>query len=266
MIEVRQLERKWGSFVLQVDQLKIEAGQFGVMVGPSGSGKSLFLKLLAGLYAPDRGRIRIAGKDVTEVPTERRRVGLVFQEASLFPHYSVRNNIAYGLKVTGVPRAERDRRVDELIGLLRMENILQRPVPSLSGGEAQKVALARALVVKPDVLLLDEPLSQVDHNTRLELQAELARIHREMELTCLHVTHNREEAFELAGVCAVMHAGRVIQFGDTGQIRREPACAFVAKFLGLDGESRPVGCTELCFRQPGGCDGDLRGEGSSDGQ
>jgi len=250
MIKVENLRRSFGEFALRIGGFRVDPRRYTVVLGPSGSGKSLFLKTLAGLFYPDAGVIEVGGKDVTVVPPERRRVGLVFQEPSLFPHYNVFGNIAYGLRGPA-----RQKTVEELAGILRIKDLLHRPVQRLSGGEAQKVALARALAVKPDVLLLDEPLSQVDHNSRLELQAELKRVHREMNLTTLHVTHNREEAFALAEDCAVMLGGRIIQHCGTGELQKQPECEFVRRFLGLSGAAvKPPGCFEKCLTGTGVCD------------
>jgi ABC-type Fe3+/spermidine/putrescine transport system ATPase subunit len=250
MIEVKSLRRSFGEFALRIDDFRVERGRYAVVLGPSGSGKSLFLKTLAGLFLPDGGTIEVGGKDVTGLPPERRPVGLVFQEPSLFPHYNVFKNIAYGLR-----GPDKQKIVEELAEVLRIKDLLHRPVQRLSGGEAQKVALARALAVKPDVLLLDEPLSQVDHNSRLELQSELKRVHREMDLTSLHVTHNREETLALAEDCAVMLGGRIIQHCDTEQMQKQPECEFVRRFLGLEGEAvKAPGCEEKCLAGTGLCD------------
>jgi ABC-type sugar transport system ATPase subunit len=258
MIKVENLRRSFGEFALCVDGFLVEPRHYTVVLGPSGSGKSLFLKTLAGLFHPDAGAIEVGGRDVTRLPPEERRVGLVFQEPSLFPHYNVFGNIAYGLK-----GPDKKKTVEELAEILRIKELLHRPVQKLSGGEAQKVALARALAVKPAVLLLDEPLSQVDHNSRLELQGELKRVHREMDLTTVHVTHNREEAFALAEDCAVMLGGRIIQHCGTEQMQKRPECEFVKRFLGLQGDIvKPPGCSEKCLVGAGLCD---REDGSDGG-
>lgn len=265
MIGIHELTRGFGEFSLAIDRLEIDQGCYGVILGPSGSGKTLLLKVICGLYRPDSGRVSIAGADVTDLPVERRKIGMVFQEPSLFPHYSVHDNIAFGLKVAGSSRQAMSEAVNKLSETLRLADVLKRPVRSLSGGEIQKVALARALAVRPEVLLLDEPLSQVDHHARQELQVELQRIHRELELTILHVTHNREEAFALAESCAVMLGGRILQHCDATQMREQPVCPFVARFLGLKPREEPVrppGCSEVCLLGTGMCDRD----GSKHGQ
>lgn len=265
MISIRDLHRRFGDFALDVPSFEVSSGSYAVVLGPSGAGKSLLLKVLAGLFWPDRGTVSIAERDVTNSPPERRRVGLVFQEPSLFPHLRVTENIIYGLKVRGVDRAERTRRLSDLVDRLQLQKLLNRPTATLSGGEAQKVALARALAVEPRVLLLDEPLSQVDQQARLELQGVLQRVHSELGLTVLHVTHNREEALALGQTTAVMLGGQVIQCGATADLLRDPACGFVARFMGSDAEGkkgRELGCTEPCLIGGGCCD---RPAGGGDG-
>ncbi len=252
MIELSAIGQRFGAFTLGELTLRVEQGAYWVLLGPTGAGKSLLLHLIAGLYPLARGRITLAGADVGAVPPERRQLGVVFQSAALFPHLSVRENIAYGLRARRLPRAERDARVDALIERLGIGALRDRPTASLSGGEAQKVAIARALAIRPRLLLLDEPLAAVDHNARLGLQEELRRWHRELGLTTLHVTHSREEALALADHCAVMLGGRLVQHGPTAELFARPRCAFVARFLGV----APVGqspCAEACFTQPGRC-------------
>ena len=256
MIEVRHLRRTFGAFALQAD-LRAGQGDYMVILGPSGCGKSLLLGTIAGLYAPDHGVIRINGQDVTRLPPEQRGVGFVFQKSSLFPHLDVLGNIEFGLTVRGVPRRQRRDRADELVAALGLEGVVDRPVPTLSGGESQRVAIARALAPRPEVLLLDEPLSLVDHNTRLELQDQLRRLHRSMEVTALHVTHNREEARALGSSCAVMLGGLIVQQGELETVLQRPRCVFVAHFLGLSEEPAPgvEGCSRVCLEGTGKCDG-----------
>jgi len=237
-IELEDLGRRFGTFALDQISLRLERGEYRVLLGPSGCGKSMLLQTLTGLFLPDAGRIRVDGKDVTALPPERRDIGLVFQQAALFPHYSVLGNVEYGLRARKVPADERRRRVDEVVQGLGLEGILQRPVPTLSGGEAQRVAIARALALRPRLLLLDEPLSLLDHNTRLALQSELKRVHTAFGLTTLHVTHSREEAAALGDRCAVMCAGRLVQEGTLEEMRARPASPFVAEFLGTAATAR----------------------------
>jgi ABC-type sugar transport system ATPase subunit len=259
MIEVAALSRRFGGFALSDINLRVEKGAYTVVLGPSGCGKSVFLGTLAGLYRPDTGTISLKGRDVTRLPPEERKVGVVFQEPSLFPHFDVAGNIAYGLRVTAVPATERRARVAKLADVLRLESVLGRPTASLSGGEAQKVVLARALAAEPEVLLLDEPLSQLDHNTRINMQQELRRVHDRLGLTTLHVTHSREEARALGDFCAVMLGGRIVQAGARDRVHDAPACTFVARFLGLEAPGDippPPGCSEVCLGGTGQCDRD----------
>jgi len=182
-------------------------------------------------------------------------MGLVFQQAALFPHKSVRENIAYGLRARKMPAEAVTRKVDQLVERLGLGAILARPVATLSGGEAQRIAVARALAIEPDLLLLDEPMSALDHNTRIELQVELARLHKELGLTTLHVTHSREEAAALGDHVAVMLAGRIVQRGPTAEVITRPRCPFVARFLGLDLSAivAPPVCAATCTEKPGQC-------------
>jgi molybdate/tungstate transport system ATP-binding protein len=255
MIEIGNLHCAFGEFVLRDISLRIGKGDYWVILGPSGCGKSVLLQTIAGFFAPARGRILVDGRDVTATPPEQRKMGLVFQQAALFPHKSVRENIAYGLRARKVARNEVDRTVDDLIDRLELRTILARPVATLSGGEAQRVAVARALAIKPDLLLLDEPMSALDHNTRLELQVELARVHKELGLTTLHVTHSREEAAALGDHVAIMLGGRIVQRGSATEVQGRPRCPFVARFLGLDPSSIATlpACAHECDEKPGEC-------------
>ena len=253
-VEIRNLSRRFGDFALERVSLRLGAGEYWVLLGPSGCGKSLLLQTLTGLHETDEGAVRVDGRDVTALPPEARDVGLVFQQAALFPHYSVRGNVEYGLRARRVAPAERARRVDEMIAALHLEGILGRQVATLSGGEAQRVAIARALAIRPSVLLLDEPLSLLDHNARLELQAEIKRVHLEFKLTTLHVTHSRDEARAMGDHCAVMLAGAIVQRGPTEEVFGRPRCPFVARFLGADAAAAPEHpCTRACLSVEGRC-------------
>jgi len=255
VIEIGNLHCAFGEFALRDVSLRIAKGEYWVILGPSGCGKSVLLQTIAGFFLPERGKILVEGRDVTAIAPEHRRMGLVFQQAALFPHKSVRENIAYGLRARKVDREEVDRTVDDLIARLELKAILARPVATLSGGEAQRVAVARALAIKPDLLLLDEPMSALDHNTRLELQAELARVHRELGLTTLHVTHSREEAAALGDHVAIMLGGRIVQRGTAAEVQGRPRCPFVARFLGLDPSAiaKLPACAHSCDEKPGQC-------------
>lgn len=255
MIEVAHLSCQFGDFALRDISLRLGAGDYWVVLGPSGCGKSVLLQTLAGFFAPSAGRVVVDGQDLTDVAPERRSMGLVFQQAALFPHKSVRENIGYGLRARKRPRPEVERAVDELVDRLGLRAITCRPVATLSGGEAQRVAVARALAIRPKLLLLDEPMSALDHNTRLELQSELGRVHRELGLTTLHVTHSREEAAALGDHVAIMLGGRIVQQGTMSQVQSGPRCPFVARFLGLPpsaiGALPP--CLSACDEKPGQC-------------
>ena len=255
MLVIQDVERRFGAFSLGIT-LSAAAGAYLTLLGPSGSGKSLLLGIVAGLYAPERGRVLIDDRDVSREPPERRGLGFVLQRVSLFPHLSVAGNIEFGLQARGASRAERRARRDELVSDLGLEPLLERPVPALSGGEAQRVAIARALAPRPRLLLLDEPLSLVDHNARLELQQELRRIHGATGVTVLHVTHNREEARALGQRCAIMLGGRIVQTGSSEEVFARPRCVFVARFLGLRELELPAvdGCRESCLGGVGRCD------------
>lgn len=212
--------------------LDLAAGSFTAILGPSGCGKSTLLRMIGGFVPPTSGRIEIDGQDVTALPPEQRPTNMVFQNHGLFPHMSVEENIGFGLSIARRPQAERRRRVDEALQLVRLEGRGREPVTKLSGGQQQRVALARAIIMRPKILLLDEPLSALDLKLRQAMQSELARIHREIGGTFLFVTHDQTEAFSLADRIVVMNAGRVAQAGRPSEIYRRPASMFVAGFVG----------------------------------
>jgi ABC-type Fe3+/spermidine/putrescine transport system ATPase subunit len=255
VIAVTALERHFGEFALGPLSLEVETGEYRVLLGPSGAGKSMLLHTLAGGFEPERGTIALDRRDITRAPPEAREVGLVFQQSALFPHLSVGENLAYGLRARRVAAAERDRRVSEVVAAVRIESLLSRPTATLSGGEAQKVALARALAIHPRVLLLDEPLGPIDHDARQDLITVLERVHRDLGLTTLHVTHSRDEARALADRCTVMLGGRLVQSGTTEELFARPRCAFVARFLGAGASAvfEPPDCGDGCVHQPGHC-------------
>jgi len=233
-LALRGLSCRFGSFALREVTLALPTGAYGVLLGPSGAGKSLLLHTVAGLHRPDSGAVELLGRDLARVPAERREIGLVFQQGALFPHYDVCGNIGYGLRARRVAPAERRRRVEEMVQLLGLESIAFRPVATLSGGEGQRVAIARALAIRPALLLLDEPLSLVDAGARRELREVLRRLHGELGLTTLHVTHDREEALALSDRCAVLVDGALAQAGPTAEVFGRPASPAVARLLGVE--------------------------------
>jgi putative spermidine/putrescine transport system ATP-binding protein len=213
--------------------LEIARGEFFTLLGPSGSGKTTCLRLIAGFERPDAGRVILAGRDVTALPPAERDVNTVFQDYALFPHMTVAANVAYGLRVKRVPRAERDRRVADALAMVRLESFGERRPTQLSGGQRQRVALARALVNRPRVLLLDEPLGALDLKLRQQLQVELKRIQQEVGITFVYVTHDQEEALTMSDRIAVVDGGRIVQVGTPRSVYERPDSSFVAGFVGV---------------------------------
>ncbi|ARQ68229.1 ABC transporter ATP-binding protein [Streptomyces marincola] len=218
---------------LHAVDLRMAAHETVCVLGPSGSGKSTLLRVVAGLTAPDGGTVRLDGRDQAGVPPHRRGVGLMFQDHQLFPQRDVGGNIAFGLRMHRVPAAEAERRVAELLELVGLPGAQRRPVSGLSGGEQQRVALARALAPRPRLLMLDEPLGQLDRDLRERLAVELRQLFRRLGTTVLAVTHDQGEAFALADRVLVMREGRVAQTGSPLEVWQRPADAFVARFLGF---------------------------------
>lgn len=221
--------------------LTIAAGETLAILGPSGCGKTTALRILAGLEAPDPGGcVFFDGRDVTDVPIERRNVGMVFQSYALFPNMSVAENVGYGLRVRGVARAERQRRVAELLEMVRMSALANRRIDQLSGGQRQRVALARAVAPRPSVLLLDEPLTALDARLRDELRIELSGFLRNLRITAAYVTHDQAEALALGDRIVVMSGGRIAQTGTPSEIWHSPSSRFVAEFVGTVNRIRLV--------------------------
>ncbi len=212
--------------------LAIGEGEFFSLLGPSGCGKTTTLRMIAGLEVPDEGRIVLQGQDVTAVAANRRPVNMVFQQYALFPHMSIYDNVAFGLKVKRVPASERRERVLELLSVVALEGLEDRRPRQLSGGQQQRVALARALVNRPAALLLDEPLGALDVKLRKQMQLELKRIQHELGTTFVYVTHDQDEALAMSDRIAVMNGGRVEQIGGPREIYEQPQTAFVADFIG----------------------------------
>jgi ABC-type sugar transport system ATPase subunit len=221
-----------GTVALDDFNLAFESGEFVVFLGPSGSGKTTACRILAGLERASTGRIEVDGRDISDLPPRERRMSMVFQNYALYGHKSVHDNIAYPLRVRGTPRAEISRRVEEVARLLHIEGLLRRRPRQLSGGEAQRVAVARALVWQPDICLMDEPLSNLDAILRLQTRTELKRLHGELGTTFVFVTHDQEEAMTLGTRIAVLNRGRLVQFDTPKEIYHRPATRFVAEFIG----------------------------------
>jgi len=226
--------RSGGATVRAVDRvdLNIDAGEFFTLLGPSGSGKTTCLRMIGGFTLPTAGRILIGGADVTQAPPYARPVNTVFQDYALFPHMSLRDNVAYPLMVRGVPRAERERRADELLALVQLPGLGARRPAALSGGQRQRVALARALIGQPQVLLLDEPLGALDLKLREQMQTELKALQRRLGITFLFITHDQHEALSMSDRIGVFNAGRLEQVGTPAQVYDAPATRFVAQFVG----------------------------------
>jgi sulfate transport system ATP-binding protein len=231
--EVRGLEKRFGSYVaLDGVSLAVEKGELVALLGPSGCGKTTLLRILAGLETPDAGTVIFDGKDVTRTPAAARNVGLVFQHYALFEHMTVFDNVAFGLRVRGAPKTKIAERVHELLQHVRLDGFAQRLPSQLSGGQRQRIALARALAAEPRVLLLDEPFGALDARVRQELRVWLRRLHADAGVTTVLVTHDREDAFEVADRVAVMNAGHLEQVGRPVDVFHEPASAWVMRFLG----------------------------------
>jgi sulfate transport system ATP-binding protein len=232
-IHVRGITKSFGSFrALDDVSLEVPEGTLLALLGPSGSGKTTLLRIIAGLESPDLGTIEEDGQDITDRHARQREVGFVFQHYALFRHMSVFENVAFGLRVRKTPRAEVRTRVEELLRLVRLDGLGGRKPAQLSGGQRQRVALARALAIRPKILLLDEPFGALDAKVRVELRQWLRRLHDEIGMTSVFVTHDQEEAFELADRVVVMNHGRIEQQGTPDEVFENPATPFVIDFLG----------------------------------
>ena len=233
MIEARSVSKQFGSFVALDDvSVEVPAGSLTALLGPSGSGKSTLLRIIAGLERPDAGRVLIEGHDVTSRPPQERGVGFVFQHYAAFKHMTVWKNVAFGLEIRRRPKSEIKERVGKLLELVQLNGFAGRYPAQLSGGQRQRMALARALAVEPDVLLLDEPFGALDARVRKELRAWLRRLHDEVHVTTIFVTHDQEEAMDLADQIVVMSHGQVEQVGGARELYDNPANEFVMTFVG----------------------------------
>ncbi len=234
MLHLQNIRVTLGSFHLKDISLDVKRGEYTVLLGPTGTGKTVLLETIAGMHRVERGSIFLQGKDVTRLPPEKRNLGVVYQDYALFPHLTVRKNIAFGLKLRGRRGKKAEETIKKMTDFLGLGAILDRRPAYLSGGERQRVALARALVLEPYVLLLDEPLSALDRSTRDRLRRELKRIHREIGVTILHITHDLTEAFFLADHVAVMKDGSILQHDIPEQVLKRPRNRAVAELLGIE--------------------------------
>jgi spermidine/putrescine transport system ATP-binding protein/putrescine transport system ATP-binding protein len=233
IIEIRNVSKRFGK-VTAVDNvsLDIRRGEFFVLLGPSGCGKTTLLRMIAGFEMPTSGQLLIDGQDMAGIPPNQRPVNMVFQSYAVFPHMSVADNVGYGLKIAGVGRAERDERVREALGLVKLEGFGERKPDQMSGGQRQRVALARSLVMRPKVLLLDEPLSALDAKLRAQMQFELSDLQDQVGITFVTVTHDQDEALSMASRIAVINKGEVAQLASPSDLYEFPANRFVADFVG----------------------------------
>ncbi len=259
-ISLEEVRKSYGAAGAAVDgvSIAIREGEFFSLLGPSGCGKTTTLRMIAGFVSPDAGRVVLQGRDVTDVPANRRPVNMVFQHYALFPHMSVYDNVAFGLKMARAPRSTHRQRVQEMLEVVELVGYERRPIRNLSGGQQQRVALARALVNRPAALLLDEPLGALDVKLRKQMQLELKRIQTELGTTFVYVTHDQDEALAMSDRIAVMSDGRIEQVGTPREIYEQPETAFVADFIGslnvleVDGKRVAVRPERVHISQPDG--------------
>jgi putative spermidine/putrescine transport system ATP-binding protein len=245
-LKLDRIEKSFEAFhAVKGVSFSLSQGEVLSLLGPSGCGKTTTLRMIAGFEQPSAGTIRLAGKDITHTPARHRNIGMVFQSYALFPHMSVSENVAFGLRMRGMGRAERDERVRSALDIVRMSSFAGRSPKQLSGGQQQRVALARALAIRPDILLLDEPLSALDLKLREEMRDEINRIVRELKITTVFVTHDQSEALVLSDYVAVMNGGVVEQLDTPTRLYRNPETPFVADFIGganvIKGAASPAG-------------------------
>jgi spermidine/putrescine ABC transporter ATP-binding subunit len=256
-VRLERLTKTYGSFRAVNDlSLTAQAGQFFTIVGPSGSGKTTILMMIAGFTFPDAGEIFLDGRSVTRLPPQGRDIGMVFQNYALFPHLTIFENLAFPLRVRNVPKGEIARRVEEMLGVVRLQGLEGRIPQQLSGGQQQRVALARALVFGPRLVLLDEPLGALDKKLRTQMQLEIKHIQQRLNLTVIYITHDQEEALTMSDRVAVMNRGRIEQMGTPAELYERPANRFVADFLGesnfLEGQITAAESDRYRMRTEGG--------------
>lgn len=240
-LELVNIYKRYGALTVLDDiNLNVRAGEFIAIMGPSGCGKTTLLRVIAGLDGVSDGQVLLQGQDITALPVNKRNTPLVWQSFALFPHLNVRENMAFGLAIARTPKADIQQRVQEMAVMLNLEPLLDRRISQLSGGQKQRVAIARSLVTKPNILLLDEPMSALDPHLRVRMQGELKRLQQALGISFFYVTHNQNEAFSMADRVVVMNQGRIEQIGSPAEIYNAPATHFVAEFVGnnnlFDGE------------------------------
>jgi len=232
-VSIEQLTKRFDDLTA-VDKVDLDlvSGELVSFLGPSGCGKTTLLRMIAGLQEPTSGNIRLGDKDLTSIPTHKRNIGMVFQSLALFPHLTVAQNIAYGLRIRNVKKAERTKRVNELLELVQLEGTASRSIKQLSGGQKQRVAMARSLALRPDLFLLDEPMSALDANLRESMQIEIRQLQQRLGITTIVVTHDQAEAMTMSDTIVVMNAGRIEQVGSPLDVYKRPVNRFVAGFIG----------------------------------
>ena len=257
-VSLKGVRKRFGKVeVIRGVDIEIEDGEFVVFVGPSGCGKSTLLRMIAGLEDITEGTLEIGGKVVNDVPPKDRGIAMVFQSYAIFPHMTVRENVAFGLTINGVPKAEKARKVEEAARILQMEHLLDRRPSQLSGGQRQRVAIGRAIVREPSVFLFDEPLSNLDAALRMDMRMEIGKLHQDLSATMVYVTHDQVEAMTLADKIVVLKDGKVMQVGSPMELYHHPANLFVAGFLGAPSmnfipvEARAVAGDQATVANPG---------------
>lgn len=234
MLCIEHLYKRLGEFQLKDINLQINEGEYFVILGPTGTGKTVILEVIAGMYKPDSGNLFLHGKNLINIPPEKRNIGFVYQDYALFPHLSVKENIVFGLKAKRISKKEIKEKLDEIVSMFKIEHLLSRYPGNLSGGEQQRVAIARALITLPKILLMDEPLSSLDPSTKIRFQNMFKEVHNRMGTTTIHITHDFNEALYLADRIAVMKSGTIVQVGTPNEIFKRPNSTFVANFIGME--------------------------------